>query len=168
VAVKIHRETPNPEDVFGEADLYKFLAGGCGIPAVHWEGWHKSIFATVTELLGPSLEDLFEYCHRQFSLKTVLMIADQLICRLRYVHSKGVIHRDIKPSNFVIGTGKNGNSIYAIDLGYAGEISAIKNLVDRQYGLIQVIGTLEFASINGQYSMRKRPHHITATVQDKS
>jgi hypothetical protein len=44
------------------------------------------------ELLGPSLEDLFNYCGRQFSLKTVLIIADQLICRFQYIYLRDVIH----------------------------------------------------------------------------
>jgi serine/threonine protein kinase len=55
------------------------------------------------DLLGPSLEKLFNMCNKKFDLKTVLMIGIQMIERIQFLHSKGILHRDVKPDNFVIG-----------------------------------------------------------------
>lgn len=51
------------------------------------------------DLLGPSLEDLFNFCNRKFSLKTVLLLADQLISRIEYIHAKSFIHGQLRPIN---------------------------------------------------------------------
>jgi serine/threonine protein kinase len=64
-----------------------------GIPRIRWCGVAEDYNALVMDLLGKSLEDQFESCGRQLSLKTVLGLADQLLCRLETLHSKGYIHR---------------------------------------------------------------------------
>ena len=73
----------------------------------------------VLELLGPSLEDMFAYCGRKLSLKTVLNLFDQMLVRMETFHSKGYIHRDIKPENILMGVDNNASTVFLIDFGLA-------------------------------------------------
>merc|ERR1719375_1978627 len=102
-----------------EAKLLKHLQGGPGVVDIHYCNVHGDHNVMVMDLLGPSLEDLFNLCKRKFSLKTVLMIADQMLQRIEYLHSKSFIHRDIKPDNFLIGRGKSSALVHMIDFGLA-------------------------------------------------
>ena len=156
VAIKLEHQSVDPSLLQQEAKVYKSLAGGGGIPSVYWDGGDCEYHALVFELLGPSLEDLFNYCDRQFLVKTVLMIADQLIHRLQYIHSKNVIHRDIKPENFLMGTRRNGNCIYVTDLGLASEYIHRQDPSGPLPSNPDLLGTVRFASINGHYGIQRQ------------
>ena len=64
-----------------------------GVPSVRWYGVEGDYSVMVIDLLGKSLEDMFNECGRRFNLKTVLMLADQMLCRLEIIHTKCYIHR---------------------------------------------------------------------------
>jgi serine/threonine protein kinase len=119
VAIKLESTKTKHPQLLYESKIYRILHGGLGIPTVRWYGVEGDYNVMVLDLLGPSLEDLFNYCGRRFNLKTVLMLADQLLSRLEYTHTKSFIHRDVKPDNFLIGLGKRQNIIHIIDFGLA-------------------------------------------------
>jgi hypothetical protein len=61
--------------------MMKYLQGGTGIPNVHYYCTSGEFNFMVLDLLGPSIEDLFCYCGRKFSLKCVLMLAEQMVIK---------------------------------------------------------------------------------------
>jgi casein kinase I family protein HRR25 len=98
---------------------YNSLVGGPGIPFVHYSGSTEHYRYIILDLLGPSLEDMFEFCDRKFTLKTILLIADQALSRIEYIHSQSCAHRDVKAENFVIGLGTFSNLLHLINIGSA-------------------------------------------------
>eukprot|EP00930_Biecheleria_cincta_P018148 TRINITY_DN1422_c0_g3_i1.p2 TRINITY_DN1422_c0_g3~~TRINITY_DN1422_c0_g3_i1.p2 ORF type:complete len:339 (+),score=64.88 TRINITY_DN1422_c0_g3_i1:29-1045(+) len=149
VAIKLESISSEHPQLLYESKLYKILAGGVGIANVHWYGVEEHYNAMVVDLLGPSLEDLFCFCNRKFSLKTTLMLADQMINRIEYMHAKNLIHRDIKPENFLIGLGKKANQVQVIDFGLAKQYIDAKTQQHIPYRENKALtGTACYASIN--------------------
>lgn len=149
VAIKLESvKTKHPQLLY-ESKIYRILHGGLGIPNVRWYGIEGDYNVMVLDLLGPSLEDLFNYCGRRFQLKTVLMLADQLLGRLEYVHTKSFIHRDVKPDNFLIGLGKRQSVIHVIDFGLAKKYRDPRSHQHIPYRENKnLTGTARYASIN--------------------
>jgi predicted Ser/Thr protein kinase len=59
-----------------ESSFYTLLQGAAGIPKLIWYGQDGDYNVMVTEILGPNIESLYNFCQRRFSVKTVLLIAD--------------------------------------------------------------------------------------------
>ncbi|WVZ08754.1 hypothetical protein V8G54_022100 [Vigna mungo] len=109
VAIKLLNRCPESSSIYESKIISLKLFPQTGIPHLKWFGVEGDYNAMAIDLLGPSLEDLFNYCNRKLTLKTVLMLADQLINRVEYMHSRGFLHRDIKPDNFLMGLGRKAN-----------------------------------------------------------
>lgn len=79
VAIKLEPAIAKHSPLKQESKIYKTLMGGTGVPWLMWSGRKGDYNVMVIDLLGPSLEDLFKMCNRHFSLKTVLLLVDQLV-----------------------------------------------------------------------------------------
>uniref|UniRef100_A0A2K5K4B5 Protein kinase domain-containing protein n=1 Tax=Colobus angolensis palliatus TaxID=336983 RepID=A0A2K5K4B5_COLAP len=97
VAVKLGSHNARHPQLLYKSRLYKILQGGVGIRHI-----------TVTS-----------FCSRRFTMKTVLILADQMISRIEHVHTKNFIHRAIKPDNFLMGIGRHCSKLFLIDFGLA-------------------------------------------------
>ncbi|RDL30209.1 uncharacterized protein BP5553_10487 [Venustampulla echinocandica] len=103
VAIKLEATDHKTPRLLHETNVFKKLAGNVGVPILHYSGtiglYHFAIF----DPQGPTLEELFESCSRKFRLKTVILIADQLISRIEEVHAQSWILGQIEASSFAIG-----------------------------------------------------------------
>ena len=120
-----------------------------GIPNVYNFGTEGDVNYMVIDILGPSLEDLFNYCNRQLSLQTTLMLITQLIERFKFIHEKSFVHRDIKPDNFLMGLRDKSHVAYIVDYGLAKRYYDIRTGVHIPYRNDKSLtGTARYASIH--------------------
>mmetsp|Transcript_35796 Transcript_35796/g.63476 ORF Transcript_35796/g.63476 Transcript_35796/m.63476 type:complete len:383 (+) Transcript_35796:68-1216(+) len=144
VAVKVEYPVTKFSSLSFEAKVLKRLSAHHGFPKFHSLGKEGYYHFLAMELLGPSLESLFNKRERNFSLKTRLMLAQQMVRRLEYLHLKGYVHRDVKPENFLIGRGGRRNVVHLIDFGLAKKLEPAKPRLPRR----SLIGTARYASIS--------------------
>jgi serine/threonine protein kinase len=158
VALKFETNAADPQ-LPNEYKMYQTLAGMDGIPRVYGLFDYGKSRVMAMDEMGPSLEQLFKRCGRKFSLKTVLMIADQIFRIIEWTHACGVLHRDIKPQNFLTGRGEYANKVFLIDFGISSTYLDTRTHEHLTYSQNNgLVGTAYYVSINthlgGQQSRR--------------
>ncbi|CAR29299.1 ZYRO0G05412p [Zygosaccharomyces rouxii] len=151
VAIKFEPRKTEAPQLKDEYRTYKILAGTLGIPQAYYfgqEGLHNIL---VIDLLGPSLEDLFDWCGRRFSVKTVVQVAVQMVTLIEDLHARDLIYRDIKPDNFLVGRPQqpDENKVHLIDFGMAKQYRDPKTKQHIPYREKKSLsGTARYMSIN--------------------
>ncbi|KAI0631307.1 kinase-like protein [Trametes polyzona] len=134
-----------------EAMIYGLIPNGTrGFPRIHYAGRDANDYVIVMDRLGPSLGALRRICRGRFTMYTICMLADQMIERLRYLHSRGVIHCDIKPHNFALGYWDDDtNIVYMFDLAFSRTYLLPENgeHIPFQESGRHAIGTVRYASV---------------------
>ncbi|KAI0767561.1 kinase-like protein [Fomes fomentarius] len=103
-----------------EAGIYRLLCGAPeGIPQIHWSGIDGNQFVIVMDLLGPNLRSLQRLCRGTFTLRSICMLAEQMLDRLEFIHSRGIVSCDIKPHNFAMGFQENVRIVHLFDFSHA-------------------------------------------------
>ena len=154
-AIKFENREEGQDLLKNEATIMSYLKGNPHIPKAHSYGFSGNYNIFVLQLLAKSLEDIFNELQK-FSLKTVAMLAYQMIDALQYIHSKHIIHRDIKPDNFVLGMDEKNAYLYLVDFGLAKKYRNSKTLKQNPYIWKKKFrGNARYASIHAMEEMEQ-------------
>jgi serine/threonine protein kinase len=153
LAAKVEEKTKSTR-LFEEWKIYKKLEMKIilnGIPKVYNFIKTPQYNILMMELLGKSLEVIFEENNNKFDMGTTLKLGIEIIKILECIHNAGFIHRDIKPSNFLLGYDDK-SKIYIMDFGLSKKIiNNGKHMCHRNR--TSIVGTARFTSLNIHFNI---------------
>jgi len=150
VAAKFEEVNASSPQLEHEASILNILRQPVqpqGIPEFYFFGREDLYNVLVMEILGKSLEDQMRACKGKLTVQTTVLVAEQLLYRIEYLHSKGIVHRDIKPENWMFGVRDKVHHLYLIDYGLSKKYChGVVHVGFRQK--LNLTGTARYASIN--------------------
>lgn len=149
VAVKFEDFQGRALQLEHEVEILKILSKPVqpqGFASCFFWGQEGAYQCMVMELLGKSLDEKLQSSGGRFTPTTNVLIAEQVLRRIEYLHCKGIIHRDIKPENFMFGIREKIHHVYLIDFGLSKRYFDVKHAPMRSK--LSLTGTVRYASIN--------------------
>ena len=139
-----------------ESSMLIYLKGP-NIPYIKTYGTSGDYNILVMQLLGEDLQSLL-LKRKKFSIKTVCLLAYQMITILEYIHNKNIIHRDIKPENFLMGLNEFSKYLYLTDFGLSKpyDRNSSTHYTPNNEGR-KLTGTPRYASINALRGLEQGP-----------
>ena len=149
VAIKIEKVPIEKSNLEHESDIYNILQGGIGIPKIYGYDSQKDYNYLIMELLDKSLHFHYISCGHKFSLLTTLMLADQMLSLIEFIHGKSLVHCNIKTQHFIMGRNINKHKVYLVNFRLAKTYIDPKTKLHIKYKEgKQFSGNYTFASIN--------------------
>jgi len=148
-AVKLEDMREN-QFVLEEESIFLSYLNCPRIPKLKSFGYSGSIIILVMELLGDSLDKIFDKLpSRKMSIRCVCNIAYQLLIIFEIIHNCNIIHRDIKPANVAIGYEGKSKFIYLLDFGLSKKYRSSKTKKHFQFVRNhKLVGNARYSSIN--------------------
>lgn len=106
------------KDIHKESKMLKSLETIKGFPKMMNAIQTGQSIAIIMEKLGPSLEELLGFMKGRFSLKTSLLLFDQMLVLVQELQNKGFVHGNLKPNHFLIGKNDERDVVFLVDFEY--------------------------------------------------
>jgi len=152
VAIKIEHASSDTPVLRNEAEILEHLTNPYtpqGITEYYWYGKEGQYNCFVMQLLGPSLDDVMKACSGRLSLKSTVLVAEQALHVMEYVHSKSVVYCDVKPENFLMGLNGKAHHVYLVDFGLSKRYhDGRRHISQKSKKGSGVSGTAKFNSLN--------------------
>ena len=149
IIAKLEEKKSKFPQVAFESQILRRLQGKHGIPELYWSGSDGDFNCLILQKLGLNLAAMSKRCGGSLSLKTGLILLDQMINLLESLHDNNIIHRDVKPENFCMGAPETDpETLYLIDFGLSKIYYTEESGHIEKKGGKSLLGQTMFASIS--------------------